>query len=114
MSLAKSVYQICEKMPKEARFNLADQARRSALSIPSNIAEGHARDSQAEFNRFLSIALGSLAELETQMELAEQLAWCASSDHASIKDKMEKLGRMLRRLQQSVRNRPNQPLATSH
>ena len=73
MKLACKVYQISRNMPSDERFGLRMQMRRSAVSIPSNIAEGYARWSTADYLRHLRIAQGSLAELMTQVELAMNL-----------------------------------------
>ena len=69
MELTAEVYRIVKMLPKEELFALSDQMRRAAVSIPSNIAEGQARTSTREFLKFLSIAKGSKAELETQLIL---------------------------------------------
>ncbi len=73
MSLAETVYEISAKFPADERFGLTAQIRRSAVSIPSNIAEGAGRSGTNELGHFLGIALGSAAELETQLELADRL-----------------------------------------
>ncbi|MCS7150761.1 MAG: four helix bundle protein [Endomicrobia bacterium] len=73
IELVKEIYAICSLFPKEEKYNLAAQIKHSAVSIPSNIAEGAARSSKREFIHFLYISLGSLAELETQLIIARQL-----------------------------------------
>jgi len=73
MELVESIYRLTTQYPKEETYGLTLQTRRSAISIPSNIAEGAARKSKKEFIQFLYIALGSLAELETQLILAARL-----------------------------------------
>ncbi len=73
MDLVANVYEITSKYPVEERYGLAQQMRRAAISIPSNIAEGAARKSSKEFIQFLYISLGSLSELETQLEISEKL-----------------------------------------
>ena len=75
MELAQAVYALVKILPKEETYALSDQMRRSAVSIPSNIAEGHARQTSKEFTQFLCIARGSLAELETQLLLAKELGY---------------------------------------
>lgn len=73
MQLAKAVYTATDAMPNTERFGLTMQMRRSAVSVPSNIAEGYGRHSKSDFLRFLRTARGSLFELQTQMELAQAL-----------------------------------------
>ena len=73
MKLAKQMYLVTAKFPKEETYGLVSQIRRSAISIPSNIAEGAARNSHKEFVQFLYISLGSLAELETQLLLSKEI-----------------------------------------
>jgi four helix bundle protein len=71
--LAKEIYSLTAKFPKEEVYGLTSQMRRASVSIPSNIAEGAARNSSKEFVRFLYISLGSLAELETQLLISKEL-----------------------------------------
>ena len=71
MQLAKLVYLLQKGLPKEEIYGLGDQIRRAVVSVPSNIAEGYGRGSDAEFKRFLAISRGSLFELKTQLQLAE-------------------------------------------
>lgn len=73
VSLVTQVYRLTARFPDEEKFGLASQVRRSAVSVASNIAEGAARDSDKDFLRFLYIARGSLAELETQLQIANNL-----------------------------------------
>ena len=75
MLLAKMVYGIQKQLPKEEVYGLGDQIRRAVVSIPSNIAEGFGRGSDAEFKRFLAIARGSLFEVKTQLQLASELGF---------------------------------------
>ncbi len=75
MALAKSVYCVVKYLPREETYGLSDQMRRAAVSIPSNIAEGQARQTKKEFLQFLWIARGSSAELETQLQLAIDLGY---------------------------------------
>ncbi len=73
MQLVKEIYMLCEKLPKSEIFNLRSQMERSAVSIPSNIAEGKKRGTKKDFSQFLRIASGSAAELETQLLIAKEL-----------------------------------------
>ena len=73
MELVKQVYGIINELPKEEKYALSDQMRRSVVSIPSNIAEGYERNSTKDYLRFLSIANGSKAELMTQLEICRML-----------------------------------------
>jgi four helix bundle protein len=79
--------------------------RRAAISIPSNIAEGHTRSSTKEYLYHISVALGSLAELETQLELAQRLGYDEQTTIAPLLTQTVKLGKMLRSLQKSLRDR---------
>jgi four helix bundle protein len=83
MELAKAVYQMTATFPAEERYGFSQQMRRAAVSIPSNIAEGAGRNSTKEFLNFIGISRGSLAELETQLQLAVMLGF-ASPDHQAF------------------------------
>jgi four helix bundle protein len=104
LELAETVYRCTARFPKAEVFGLTSQMRRAAVSIPSNIAEGRARDSSREFLHFLAISRGSLAELETQLELAIRLDYADSDLHAA-KTQSDMLGKKLNRLQSSIRDR---------
>lgn len=73
MDLVTCVYAVCRQLPDEERYALSDQLKRASVSVPSNIAEGHKRHGKVETARFASIALGSAAEVETQLILAQRL-----------------------------------------
>ncbi len=75
MELAKDVYLVTKNWPSEERFGLTNQVRRAAVSVPSNIAEGAARGTNKDFSHFIDIALGSLAEVETQLILASDIGF---------------------------------------
>ena len=80
MELAKKVYQLTANFPKEELFGLVSQMRRCAVSIPSNIAEGYGRGTNAELIHFLYISLGSSNELDTQLELSRRFAYVNDED----------------------------------
>jgi four helix bundle protein len=82
MALAETVYDLSSRFPTDERFGLIAQTRRAAVSIPSNIAEGAGRSGTKELAHFLGIALGSAAELETQLELAVRLDFCNNANDA--------------------------------
>ena len=105
MEVAVSVYALAAFLPSEERFGLAQQLRRAAASIPSNIAEGHARGATRDFARFVSIARGSMAEVETQLELAVRLGLLEDAATESVVSKCDKLGRILRGLRKSLDNK---------
>ncbi|NJO81332.1 MAG: four helix bundle protein [Chloroflexi bacterium AL-W] len=102
MSLAKSIYQVTKSFPDEEKFGLVSQMRRAAISIPSNLAEGHARSSTADFQRFISIALGLAAELETQVLLSFELGYLQEEQQKSLLSHLSEMGRMLRGLHKSL------------
>jgi len=83
MQLVKAVYELTADFPAEERYGLSQQMRRAAVSIPSNIAEGAGRNGPKEYLHFIGVARGSLAELETQMQLAVMLGF-TTADHAAF------------------------------
>lgn len=102
MELTKAVYTLVKKLPKEELFALSDQMRRSAISIPSNIAEGQARNSTKEFIHFLAIAKGSKAELETQLLLCVSIQYLTESDIQHATELITEVGKMINALQKSL------------
>ena len=95
IALAKIVYRLTQNLPQEEKFGLVAQMRRSAVSIPSNIAEGQARHTTGEFIQFISHAEGSVAELDTQLILSAELHFCDSSNAAAAFALVGELRRML-------------------
>jgi four helix bundle protein len=115
MDLVVKVYGFSNQLPDLERFGLVTQLRRAAISIPSNIAEGAARGSSREFARFLLIARGSLAEIETQLELAERLHHVRKS--VELNRMVLRVGQMLTALTRrvsSVRLRSGESRSASH
>ncbi len=102
MGLVTEVYRATHGFPKEEIFGLVSQIRRAAISVPSNIAEGHARTSKKEFQYFLSNARGSLAELETQLIIAHQLAYIDKHGMNQLVARVGEVGRILNGLLASL------------
>jgi len=100
MTTAEMVYKKSRLMPKEELYGLTSQARRAAVSVPANIAEGNARASRKEFLQFIAIARGSQAELATLLLLASRIY--PQIDFTSEIDSNQQVGRMLTRLKQSL------------
>ena len=103
MTLVKEIYQHTAGFPKDEVYGLAVQMRRAAVSVPSNIAEGSARNSTREYFQFLGIAIGSLAELETQLELATRLKYL--SQNADVLRQAHRVGRLVNALRKSFERR---------
>jgi four helix bundle protein len=117
LDLVETIHRCTSEFPRSEIYGLAAQMRRAAVSIPSNIAEGQARSSSKEFLHFLSFSLGSLAELETQLEFTLRLGYPATEICVALAQ-VELLGKKLHRLRTSIRERvsetSHQPLITSH
>jgi len=102
MRLADLIYDITEKYPKQQLYILVSQTQRSALSIPSNIAEGHSRSTRKDYRQFLVIARGSLSELETQIYLAAKRKFISSEELNGIIEHSTTVGKMLNGLIRSL------------
>lgn len=103
VSFVSDIYKITESFPNSELFGLTNQIRRAAVSIPSNIAEGAARMSQKEFNQFLSIALGSSAEVETQLLIALNLQFISTNEYKELTIKIDDIRKMLIGLKKSLK-----------
>jgi len=95
IDLVVEVYKAVKTFPREELFALSDQIRRSSVSVPSNIAEGQARQHTAEFRQFLHVSLGSLAELDTQTIIANKLGYLSEETLSSISNGITELRKMI-------------------
>lgn len=103
IKMVTDVYKLTERFPGHELYGLTSQIRRSAVSVPSNIAEGAARNSTKEYINFLSIAQGSCSELETQMIIAKNLGYDSDGNIASILEELDEISMMITGLQRSLR-----------
>ncbi|MBE7383076.1 MAG: four helix bundle protein [Leptolyngbya sp. SIO1E4] len=108
----ETIYQASNNFPPEEKFGLMSQLRRAAVSVPANIAEGAARSGTGEFLQFLSIASGSLAEVETLLILAQRLGFIEPPMAEPLMQEANAIGRMLNGLKRSLRSKRSRP-ATS-
>ena len=102
--VAVLVYRVTAGFPKEESFGLTSQIRRAAVSVPSNIVEGCARDSEADYLRFLNIAFGSLRELHYQLDLSKRLGLLPREDSTLIEAKIVETGKVLNALIRALRD----------
>ena len=102
MDLVEECYRLTDGFPRNEEFGLKSQIRRAPVSIPSNIAEGSVRHSSNEYCRYLAIALGSVAELETQIELGRRLGFVQDDETQSLTNGCQEVGRMLNGLRGSI------------
>jgi len=102
MELAEKLHPLLKQFPKDEMYALTSQMRRGSYSIPSNIAEGFGREHTQEYIQFLSVAKGSLTELETQMILAVKFAYLTKEDRAMLWDLRQRIGMMLTKLKASL------------
>jgi len=107
--LCLEVYRITAKFPKEERYGLTSQIRRSVVSIPSNIAEGYGRKTTSDYVRMLYISYGSVCELETQILLAGDLDLIENDELGTIKEDIAEIERMLKALIKSLENKSLNP-----
>jgi four helix bundle protein len=102
MNLVVECYQLTKKFPKKEAYGLSSQLQRSAVSVPSNIAEGRQRQHKREFIQHLSIAYSSLAELETHLQIAGRLEYIDEDRLSEILDKTGNIGKMINGLRKSL------------
>ncbi|SFS97289.1 four helix bundle protein [Sphingobacterium wenxiniae] len=100
LELVVDIYKLTNQFPKEEQYGLTAQIKRACISVPSNIAEGAGRKGKAEFIRFLYIAMGSLSEVDAQLEIAVMLSFCETEEH--IVNKIYLIKRMLAKLIKSL------------
>jgi four helix bundle protein len=103
IDLVAEIYRCCKSFPKTEVYGLGSQMQRAAVSIPANLAEGSHRDSTREFLHYISIALGSLAELETHLTVAVRIQYLSQEDAQAIFQSIDEIGKMTRALQKSLR-----------
>ncbi len=102
MSSTKMVYKLTDKFPEDEKFGLVSQMRRAVISIPCNIAEGAARKGKREFRNFLSMAQGSLSELDTQLELSVLLGYVSAEELRELWGQLLRIDKMLSGLIRSL------------
>jgi four helix bundle protein len=103
MDLLVECYRTSKEFPREELYGLTSQLQRAAVSVPANIAEGQGREHRKEFLHHLSIAHGSVAELETHLQIAERLGYLNSGEVQSLLTRSEEIGRMINGLRKSLR-----------
>ena len=102
MAVAKTVYDLTRHFPEEEKYGLVSQMRRAAVSIPCNIAEGAARQGKKEFRNFLSVAQGSLSELDTQLEVSLMLGYLRRREIEELWNQLMRVDKMLTSLIRSL------------
>jgi four helix bundle protein len=102
IELVTIIYEVTKSFPKEELFGITSQIRRAAVSIPSNIAEGAARNHNNEYRQFLYIALGSGAELDTQLIISNNLSYLSDKDLEQVVNKLTSISKMLQGLIKSI------------
>lgn len=102
MDLVELVYKTTSSFPEKEKFGLTSQLNRSAVSIPSNIAEGAGRNSKGEFKQFIGIAVGSLFELETQILITQRIGYTSTEVVQEVTSKVESIHKMLFGLKKSL------------
>lgn len=114
MVLARNIYLVANEFPHREAFGLTGQIKRAAVSVPSNIAEGHGRLTDTQFRHFLGNARGSLCELQTQLELATDLGFVNKEAGGQIMEQASEVARLINGLLASLKNaNPNHPTASA-
>jgi len=107
MDMVETCYKIATRLPKDELYGLSSQLKRSAVSIPANIAEGHGRDGLGEYIHFLGIAQGSLRETETHLLIAGRLEFISTENLNEVLRLSDEVSRMLGSLMRSLKSRRN-------
>lgn len=107
ISLAKDVFQLVKKFPKDEKYSTVDQIKRCTISISSNIAEGSGRNSEKEFIHFLSISYGSSCELDSLLIVCKEVNYISEDESNEFGAKIITIQKMIRSLQKSIKNRNN-------
>jgi four helix bundle protein len=105
MQLVTEIYRVTESFPGKEMYGLTSQLRRAAVSIPSNIAEGQSRHSHREFMRFLSISRGSIAEVQTQLQIAQNLAYVDTTQAQELATQASDVCRLVNALYAAIERR---------
>ena len=105
IEIVDHVYEVTSQFPKEETYGLAAHMQKTAISVPSNIAEGHARQHTREYQQFCHIALGSCAELVTQLTIAERRRYLSDEEFAKLEDELDHESRMLQNLIRSLKDK---------
>ncbi len=105
MDLVENIYTATQAFPRDEIYGLTSQVRRAAVSVPSNIAEGQGRTSENEFKHFLSIAHGSVREVETQIMIAQRLKYLPNDQTEQLLKTASETGRLIKGLMNSLREK---------
>ncbi len=105
MELVTEIYRVTHKFPSHEMYGLTNQLRRAAVSVPANLAEGHGRDSTAEFLHHISYSLGSLAEVETHLEIACNIGYLPATSLKALFPKIDEIGKIIRGLQRTLKTK---------
>ena len=102
MDLVEDIYRITNEFPSTEKYGLVSQMRRAAISVPSNIAEGAANRTSSQFMNFLAVAFGSLAELDTQIEIGKRLGFITTSHFNALDNKLDRCKGLIYGLRKSI------------